>query len=372
MKIAIAGAGIAGLTAAIALNKMGFRAIVFEAAASFKPAGAGLGLAGNALKGLAMLDLDVEVRDAGSKLDYFEIRNQQGTVLSKTPAEALKENCSIHRAALHGILAGKLGADQIITSKRAIGLAQDDRGILLEFEDGSTYEADCLAIADGLHSKLRDIVAPRARVRYAGYTCWRAVLKNPGIALNGAVEIWGARGRFGYVPLGDDSIYWFACVNARSGKKLGHFTLRHIQILFEKYNEAVSAILSHTDPGSLLHDDIHDLEPLAKYAYGNIVLLGDAAHAATPNMGQGACQAIEDGVVLAKCLAENPVPAEAFIAYEKLRLERTHYIIRQSRIVGRMAQVQNIFLARVRDLALQATPPFLHRRQLDRINNFKI
>lgn len=371
MKIAISGAGIAGLTAAIALKKQGFDPIVFEAAASLRPVGAGLGLGPNALRGLESIGLADKVRAAGHQPAYFEIRNQRGSTLSKTIQKELGDSVTIHRAALHRILLSELGQANICTAKKAIDLTKTASGVSLEFEDGSTYEADCLVIAEGIHSALRYKVTHEAVVQYAGYTCWRAVVKNSGIRLDGAVEIRGAKGRFGYVPLADGSIYWFACVNAPQNKRLDHFTLRHLQIIFEGYDQSVATLLSETEPSTLIHGPIEDVKPLPCYAFDNVVLIGDAAHAATPNTGQGACQAIEDAVVLANCLRDNPSARDAFFAFEQQRLKRTHYVIKQSRLIGKMAQLQCSLQIFVRDIALKLIPSWVRRRQLNKINEYE-
>jgi 2-polyprenyl-6-methoxyphenol hydroxylase-like FAD-dependent oxidoreductase len=367
MKIAITGAGIAGLTTAIALKKIGFEADVFEAAPSLEPVGAGLGLAPNALKALDYLGMADKVRRQGSRVNYFEIQNKKGDTLSKSAGADFGENICIHRAALHNVLLDELGPNRVFTNKKAVGFTNKGKVTVLEFEDGSTYEADYLIVADGIKSILRDVIAPQAKINYAGYTCWRAIMDNPGISVKGAVEIWDTKGRFGYVQLPDNKIFWFACINAPKGRQLSHFTLSDLQEHFAGFNSKVTAMLKHTDPAVLIYDDINDMAPLAKYAFGNKLLIGDAAHACTPNMGQGACQAIEDAVTLAKALAKRPSVERTFSAFERKRLARTHYIIKQSRKIGRMAQMQNPLKATLRDIFLRLAPKSLQSRQFKKL-----
>lgn len=367
MKIAITGAGIAGLTAAAALKKYGLSADVFEASFRIEPVGAGLGLAQNALKALGELGLADKVRKKSSRMQYFEITRRDGSIISSTSVEDFGESLCIHRAALHEILVGAVEPERIFTGKKAVALSTADNGVVLSFADGTTHEADFVIIADGINSRLRDSVAPHARVRYAGYTCWRGVMDAPCIDLGGATEIWDTAGRFGYVPLPDHKIYWFACINAQMGRQLAHFTLSDLQRHFAGFGKRVTEILGHTPPEGLIYDDINDMEPLSKYEYGRVVLIGDAAHAATPNMGQGACMAIEDAVILAKEISESPSVHQALLSFEQKRLERTHFIIKQSRTIGRMAQLQNPLLATLRNIALRLAPKSMQRKQLDKL-----
>lgn len=367
MKITIIGAGIAGLTTAIALKKTGYDSEVFEAAPSLEPIGAALGLAPNALKALHAIGLSEQVFRAGKRMHYFEIQNRSGKVLSRSERADFGENIAIRRADLHRVLLEEAGADRIHTNKKAVNYKKAGDTIIVEFADGSTHQTDYLIIADGIHSALRDITAPEAKVNYSGYTCWRGIADNPGKEFKGAYEVWDTQGRFGYTPLKGNRIYWYACINAPQGRTMAHFTLDDLQQHFSDFSSSVKNILKATDPNTLFYDDVCEMEPLRRYAYGNILIIGDAAHASTPNMGQGACQAIEDAVVLAKTLAKRPTIGQTFASFEKKRLQRTHYVIRQSAKVGRIAHIQNPFLAMLRDIAMPLIPKSVSRKQFHRL-----
>jgi 2-polyprenyl-6-methoxyphenol hydroxylase-like FAD-dependent oxidoreductase len=375
IRVSIVGGGIAGLCAAIALRKAGYSPTVFEAAPVLQPVGAGLGLAPNAIKAFQKLGIADQVIPVGRQLPYFQIRNADGQVLSHNDSYLISErygldNLSVHRSALHEVLLSQLESGQVQVGKRAIKLEKKDKEISIHFADGSTHATDYLIIADGINSALRNQVVPDATLRYAGYTCWRGVVSNSTIGLEGAFETWGAEGRVGMLPLAGDQLYWFACINAKpDDPKYKQFKVHDLVRHFSGFHKPVPEALALTTEQQLLHNDLYDLKPLKQFAYDNILLLGDAAHATTPNMGQGACQAVEDAAVLLNELTRTNDLKQAFQAFEKRRLDRTAYITNQSRRVGQMAQWTNPLLIRLRNLALRNSPERLRYSQFDKLYN---
>jgi 2-polyprenyl-6-methoxyphenol hydroxylase-like FAD-dependent oxidoreductase len=369
----ILGGGIAGLTAAIALKQKGIRATVFEAAPEIKPLGAGLLLAANAVKGYERLGIAEKIVARGRALPTFSILDQQGRII--TSADAAKigrqyglHNFAIHRAALHEALLAELEAGQVQTGKRATHFEKlNDGAIEIHFADGSTQRTDYLVVAEGIHSAIRRQLLPDSESRYAGYTCWRAVVETPPAlaGLSTASETWGKDGRFGIVPIAGDKIYWFACINARQNDPaMRAVKVADLQQFFQKFHPTVQAILENTRDADLIWNDIIDLKPIEKFAFGNIVLIGDAAHATTPNMGQGACQAIEDAVILADELDKKADPVAAFAAFEKRRLERVHYIVNNSWRLGKIAQLNHPWLVALRNALFRLVPESVNEGQL--------
>jgi len=369
----ILGGGIAGLTAAIALKQKGIRATVLEAAPHIQPLGAGLLLAANAVKGYERLGIVEKIVAQGRALPTFTIFDQQGRVI--TSADAAKigrqyglHNFAIHRADLHEALLAELEPAQVQMGKRATHFEKlDDGSIKVHFADGSVHRTNFLIVAEGIHSAVRRQLLPDSEPRYAGYTCWRAVIETPESLKNLSVasETWGAEGRFGIVPLAGDKIYWFACVNApQNDPAMRDAQVADLQRVFQKFHPTVQAILENTRDADLLWNDIIDLKPIEKFAFGNIVLIGDAAHATTPNMGQGACQAIEDAVILADELGKNAAPAAAFVAFEKRRLERVHFIVNNSWRLGKIAQLSHPWLTAIRNFLFRLVPGSVNERQL--------
>jgi 2-polyprenyl-6-methoxyphenol hydroxylase-like FAD-dependent oxidoreductase len=373
MKLVILGGGIAGLTAAIALKRIGVQAFVYEAAPQIRAVGAGLVLAANAIKAFKKLGIDQAVMAEGRLLDAFSIKDERGSIITQTNSLASSEkygadNFTIHRANLHRVLMSFLSPEEVQTNKCCINFERKQDKILLQFSDGSSGIADYLIAADGIHSAVRHKLQPGAKVRYAGYTCWRSVIANPSRDLNETTETWGSQGRFGIAPLAHDQLYWFACMKARpNDARLQHFTVKDLLSQFGRYHDPIPDILRRTKNEDLIWNDIADLAPLPRYAFGNILLIGDAAHATTPNMGQGACQAIEDAVILADEIERDASIPDAFRAFEMRRMARTHYVVRQSRLLGNIAQVQNKYVGAFRNALLRALPASVQEQQMDKI-----
>lgn len=373
MKIAIAGAGIAGLTTAIALNKKGFDVTVYEAAPQLKAVGAGISLSANAIKALGVLGVKNNVVAKGHFLEKLSVLNNKGKVLTSTNSAQLStvlgdDNFAIKRSDLHEVLLSFLKPNQLVLNKKMVDIEQEQGQVKITFEDGTHEQFLGLIAADGIHSVARKTYVGHNKPRYAGYTCWRGLVQHTGLKLNGASETWGAKGRFGIVPLPEDYIYWFACVNAKEqSERYKQFSITDLENHFKDYHQPIPTILNKTHNQHVIWNDIIDHEPINQYAYGNIVLIGDAAHATTPNMGQGACMGIEDAVVLADELAKSIEVGIAFKKFEKRRLKRTHDIVNKSWQLGKVAQLDNPVLIAVRNLALRLTPKSVNQNQLKKL-----
>jgi 2-polyprenyl-6-methoxyphenol hydroxylase-like FAD-dependent oxidoreductase len=373
MKAIVIGGGIGGLCTALALQKAGIDTTVYEAAPKFRGLGAGVGLAANAMQGLARLGVMDEVVARGKQLDALVIFDEHGQVISNMDTRRLSRryginNFVIHRADLHEVLLRHLHPDSVVLGKRCEEIVQQDNQVRVMFADGSHVTADLLIAADGISSVVRQQLVPESVPRYAGYTCWRAVIDNPGVEINSMIsaETWAPEGRVGIAPLPGDKIYWYACINApQRDEKMQRMTPEKLARHFEKVHSPVEAVLASTAPEQLIWNDIADLKPLKHFVYGRIVLLGDAAHATTPNMGQGACQAIEDAVVLAQCLQQEPELAVALAKYEKRRKARTAKVIRLSRTLGEVAHWPNPLLGKLRNALFRAMPRFITQRQME-------
>jgi 2-polyprenyl-6-methoxyphenol hydroxylase-like FAD-dependent oxidoreductase len=376
--IAILGGGIGGLCTAIALQRKGFEVKVYEFAPQLKPLGAGLVLAANAVKALFDLGIGSRLLQAGCVLSSFEILDESGKIITKTNSlEVSKkfgtDNVAIHRADLHQILLSCLQPQTIELGKACNHVEQSASGVRLFFKDGSEAQADYLIAADGIHSVVRQQLMPESKPRYAGYTCWRAVIEGQpaGFGNQRATETWGSQGRFGIVPLSNNRIYWFACKNAPfQHARYATFTTKDLLLNFKQYHKPIPEILEMTGDKPLIWNDIIDIKPIKQFAFGKILLCGDAAHATTPNMGQGACQAIEDAIVLAHCMALYATDTEkAFRVFEKKRITRTTRIVNTSWQLGKIAQVENKLLTHLRNSLLRLIPPSVNEKQLQFLYN---
>ena len=372
-QISILGGGIAGLTTAIALNRIGYKPVVFESAPRISAVGAGLGLGANAVMAFDRLGLKEEVIERGRILDSFAMLDQQGRPITRVDTGRISErfgidNFTIHRGELHQLLLSKLDPATIFTDKRGMDLERNDKGVKITFADGTLHETDFLIVADGVHSAIRQKLVPGSVPRYAGYTCWRSVIEDTGGDLTESSETWGKGGRFGIVPLAKNKLYWFACVNGpRNSDRFRNYRTDDLLNNFRDYHQPIPAILQRTEDENLLWNDIIDVPPLARYAFGRVLLIGDAAHATTPNMGQGACQAIEDAVVIADELQKGENIPEAFNRFERRRLKRTHYIINTSRRLGKMAQLEHPAKIRLRNFLFRRLPSRVNEKQLERL-----
>lgn len=362
-QFAILGGGIGGLSLAVALQRKNINVTVYEAAPQWKPVGAALGLAGNAMKAFREIGIEKEVIHEGRVLKNVVIRSPRGKILVSTDSEEVSKrfgvvnNFTIHRADLHKVLIDQLRPGTVQLNKACVEFTQGDDGIDIQFSDGSTAHADYMIAADGIHSVVRKKLVPQSITRYAGYTCWRGVTNDvpPGFNFDETSETWGQGSRFGIVPLKDETVYWFACVNAKANDQM----MRSLQpndllAFFGDFHEPVPELIKRTS--KVIWNDIIDIEPLTHFAFGKVVLIGDAAHATTPNMGQGACMAIEDAAVIANLIERSSAAEEAFKMFEQKRIERTTRIVNDSWQIGRIAQWQNPIATSFRNLAISLVP----------------
>lgn len=366
-KIIILGGGIAGLTAAISLKKLGFKTIVYESSQTIEGIGAGLGLASNALKALEYLGLSQGIPAIGTKVTASHIRDSFGKTIAIADATLVSElddqNFAVHRKDLHQYLFSQLEKNEVIPDKRLVSFIQSKEEVFIEFEDGTSDTSDYLIAADGVGSVVRQQLFPHSKPRYAGYTCWRAIIKNPGLQLTDSSETWGKEGRFGYVALPNNLIYWYACINTKK-KDIRTYTAQDLLENFKNYHHPIPKILADTRDEDLLQNDILDIKPISQFTCERVLLIGDAAHATTPNMGQGACMALEDVAVLMHELKQTKDVERAFHSFEKKRVKRTRFIINTSRKMGVIAQFENPTLISIRNAVFRGMPKAFVKRQM--------
>lgn len=357
MKAIIIGGGIAGLASALALTRGGWQVEVLERAPDFTEVGAGLSLWPNALRALDALGVGEPVRGRAVLEGQVGIRDAAGRWLSRADTAELQRRygltAMIHRADLLAVLRAAVPAEALRPGTTVSAVRPDGTVVHL----GGESRADLVVGADGMHSVTRRSVWPDAPApRYAGYTAWRVV--TPPVPVAEASESWGRGERFGYAPLTDGRIYCFATANAPAGASEGG--LAGLRRRFAGWHDPIPALLDAADPGAVLHHDLYELPPLKTYTSGSVVLAGDAAHAMTPNLGQGACQALEDAVVLGTVMASG----DGLEAYDQKRRPRTQMITRRSRRIGAAAQWASPAAVNLRNTALRLLPPSTLARSL--------
>lgn len=290
-KIAIIGAGVAGLSAGIMLEELGYDFTIFEASDKIRGSGSGLTLASNAINAFERLGLADEVIKAGNVLNDFDICDAKGKTLFKLNIERIKQNfnadnIAFHRADLHKVLFDKINQNKVCTGKKLNTLKSKNSGVELHFTSGEIRTFDFVLGADGLNSSVRQYLLPKSKPRYAGYWSWRGVVQLNQENRHKSREIWSKKGRFGYAALTQNRYYWFACINTDLKDDIQHFQLRDLQKRFRGYFKFARELLALSKNEEVISMPIMDIEPIDQFYFKNILLLGDAAHATTPNMGR--------------------------------------------------------------------------------------
>jgi 2-polyprenyl-6-methoxyphenol hydroxylase-like FAD-dependent oxidoreductase len=369
-KAVIVGAGIGGLGAALALRQAGYDIAVYEAAGQVKEVGAGISLWANAIQALKKLGVWDTVKSLAVGGDGGAIYTDTGTLLSAVSIEKLQAELGqviavVHRAELLERLYETVGKSVVCLGARCERIEERGDKVIVSFSTGEAAEGDLLIGADGLHSVVRRHLHGDHPPRYAGYTAWRGVVAYPHEdVLPG--ETWGRGMRFGRVPMSGGRVYWFATANEPAGKRYPDEKAALLE-RFGHWHAPVPELVRNTPDSAILHNDIYDHKPLAQWGRGRITLLGDAAHAMTPNLGQGACQALEDAVVLGRCIIGEKNVAAALRRYERERAAWVNPIVLQARRVGNAGQWSNSMAVALRNLLVRRIPPRVQHAQLRRL-----
>lgn len=377
MRVIVVGAGIGGLAATLVLRTLGFDAHVYEQAPALREIGAGISLASNALRALDTIGLSGGIRLQSITGAQGALRNPNGRVLIALPADELAKRIGIvavmHRAELLALLAERIDPAWLHLNQCCIGIEQDRNKVTVRFHGGETLTADAVIGADGLRSSIRTQLFGSCSIRYAGYTAWRSVVEFNGSRNLVIEETWGCGCRFGIVPMSGGRVYWFATKNASEGQRDPEGQTKAVLLnQFRGWHEPIQALVEAAQEGSVLRNDIYDIDPLPGYTRGRVALLGDAAHAMTPNLGQGACQGIEDAVVLGACLKKHSSVESALQEYSRRRVPRTKQFVLQSRRLGEIAQLQNRGFCWARDAAMRMLPRRIAARQMKSMLDFEL
>ena len=372
MKATIIGGGITGLTVAAFLTKYGLDFELFEATDTFKPVGTGIIMSPNALFVFNQLGLDEKITSAGFPLPRFDITDARGNLIQKNSTEYELHGRTyhahgIHRSVLHEILLSAIPARQLQLGHRLSHLELSTRQIT--FTTGNSVGFDYLLGCDGIHSPTRQAIFPATTLRYSGQTCWRGIAEVD-LAATGAgnpAEMWGQGIRFGFVPLAEKKVYWYATAVAPAG---GHDrslreTRDYLCSLFTSFAPFVKKLIEPSQ--FIVRHDLSDIKPLQRWSVADILLLGDAAHAMTPNLGQGAAQGIEDAWVISNFLRSLRLPHLAFAAYTEARFRKVKRVSNLSWQIGQLTNLRHRLLCSTRDIAFRYAPQGAARRQRQRI-----
>jgi 2-polyprenyl-6-methoxyphenol hydroxylase-like FAD-dependent oxidoreductase len=370
----VVGGGIGGLASAIALRSADRDVQVLERSAELHEVGAGITLWPNALRALDLLGVGDRVREQGAIEAGGGFRDQTGRWLFRTDTRAIEQRYGpsilIRRAALLAVLADALPPGTVRLSTEVTGIVERPDHVRVEHRAGSDT-ADLVVAADGIHSRVRALLWPGARSpRYAGYTTWRFV--TPELDIDSEVtESWGRGERVGIFPFGDGTFYSYQSATVPPGHRVGD-ELGELKRRFGGWHAPIPALLDSVTAADVLRHDIYRLPPLHTFVTRRVALVGDAAHAMTPDLGQGGCTSLEDAVELARQLDDRPAdPATGLARYDRLRRPRTQAIARQSAISGRFAQASSPITTRLRDRATRLFPHAAFLRSLEPVYGWR-
>ena len=362
LKAVVVGGGIGGIAAGLALRRAGLEVRVLEAQPQLSEVGAGLSLWPNAMRALQRLGLAEEVAARGAPLRNDTIQRWDGKVLSRGLVDLQQrfgtQGYCVRRADLMEALRDALGHDAIETGARVTGVELTGTGAAALVAGGGRAEGDFVVGADGLYSSVRRQLVG-ASPRYLGAIAWRGLadLAQPA----GGLAV-GHGAHAGWLPVDRDQTYWFCCINAPAGKRVGDVRTELLE-LFGRWWDPVPTLIQATPSREILRHELYDRPAVWGSGGAPITLLGDAAHPMSPGAGQGACIALEDAVVLATCVVRRPGPVVALRTYEAERLQRVRRMQRTSLAALRALQPRSRLGELARDLVLRVPPGWVAGRQ---------
>jgi 2-polyprenyl-6-methoxyphenol hydroxylase-like FAD-dependent oxidoreductase len=317
----IVGAGIGGLTAAVALRRIGWSVTVLERAPIIAEVGAGLTLWPNAVRALATLDLAAAVEARAVRtISRGNLRTPKGRWLRRSHPDDVGV-LAVHRADLHDVLRQALTGASLHTDAEVISVRPEGTVVWRSAGQENELAADLVIAADGVNSVTRRSLFSGEPV-FQNRSVWRGVTPSGSVWPVQEGLTLGRGQQVGLVPLPDERVYWFVMVNAARRNAVYIDDRTEVLRLVDGWHHPIPALVRATPPDHVLHNDIVDIDPLPTYARDRVVLLGDAAHAMPPDLGQGACQAIEDAVVLAAALTSQDDVAAALAQYDVARRAR--------------------------------------------------
>jgi 2-polyprenyl-6-methoxyphenol hydroxylase-like FAD-dependent oxidoreductase len=346
LRVAVVGAGIGGLTAAIALRANGIDATVYEQAHELRALGAGVAIATNGSRILNKLGVGDAVAAIAGPVTHYQFRTWQAEPIAGEPStlgfgDPARTWC-LHRGEFQKALADALPVDALQLGRSCVGATEHGDGVRVEFSDGTTVDADVLVGADGIHSRLQGKVTRPAAPVSEGIMAYRGLI--PADRLRGVVDMnassmWlGPRQSFLAYPVSAGELINIVAFVPTNLTVTESWTapgdVAELAAAYRGWDPRVSSIIDAMD--STFRWGIYDREPLDRWSTDRITLLGDSAHAVTPHLGQGANQAIEDAMTLAVVLRDAR-PGEIGTRlrhYENLRIDRTGHVRRQARAAG--------------------------------------
>ena len=342
MDITIIGAGMAGLTTGIALKKFGHQVTIYEQAEQILPVGAAISLWSNGVKCLNYLGLTEQVEKLGGKMDNLAyIDGLTGDVMTQFSLYPLIEEVGqrpypVSRAELQNMLMDEFGREDIHLAKKMISFVEEGERVKIQFADGSEIESDLLVGADGTHSITRAyVLGEQVERRYAGSVNWNGLVdvSDDYAAADQWTTFVGEGKRVSLMPVANNRFYFFFDVPLAVGLENDRSQYKALfKQYFKGWCEPVQKLIDAVDVQKTNRVEIHDIEPFANFYKGRVVIVGDAAHSTTPDIGQGGCQAMEDAIYLARSLQINTLGLQDSLRrYQNKRNERANELVLRAR-----------------------------------------
>jgi 2-polyprenyl-6-methoxyphenol hydroxylase-like FAD-dependent oxidoreductase len=376
-KILVAGGGIGGLAFALAAMDLDACTTVWERAAELHEAGAGLLLSANAMWVLDRLGIRESVARVGRLIDRWQILDSRGRVLKTFRGHGAEPmSISVARAAFHDVLRQVLPEETLILDREVAELETlpETSQIRVRAVNGVEMTADIVIGADGGKSRVREAVFGSNAAHICPYVGWRALidLVPKGWDDGRLTESWSDGCRFGIAQISPTRSYWYATENVTSRWKVDPGNYRaHLLAKFRRWHAPICQMIEATPEHQILLNSIAEHPPLPHWSRGRVGLLGDAAHLMTPNLGQGAALALEDGWILARSFRQRGCGEPALQEYERLRKPRAERVVWQSRQVGRMIQLERPWFCGLRDFGMRCTPDALAALALAPVFRFR-
>jgi 2-polyprenyl-6-methoxyphenol hydroxylase-like FAD-dependent oxidoreductase len=363
VNILIQGAGIGGLTLAIAMVRRGYTVRVVERAGGLSEIGAGLWMAANPMQIFDRLGFAEKITAAGWPIRRLTLQDYDGDILQVSDLSAVAqffgfETIALHRSVLQRVIFEQLPLDMVTFGTEVKSFTQSTDSVSALLTNNSRINAEIVVGADGIHSHIRQLASLGGETRSSGSSSYRAIarsahLLSPELS-HDAYEIWGKGCRLGFSKINADDYYWYMTFDSNPDKSFSPLERQtHVQSLFSKFFPKWIRLLDQTQPNEILQTDISDLKRLHTWSSARVGLIGDAAHATTPNLGQGGAMAVEDAYALTDAVEKVGLNGKAFERYEKQRRPKVDWTVSTSWNIGRICHLKNPVLRGLRNVVLR-------------------